>query len=140
MKSRSIIPVLGLSMALFAISCNNDDNQGETLAPLAGKWELSKVGSVVGGTETLIDAPQNESGCERDYINLKIDNTVIEGDYDSSVTNCELTTEEGIYSRSHNDLTRVVDGVTTVQDIMNLTLNELKLKDAGGNIEVYVRD
>ena len=139
MKNRSLLLALGFGIALLTTSCNNDDNEGETLAPLAGKWDISKIGTTSGGTETLIDAPQNESGCEKDYINLKIDNTVEEGDYNSAVTACALITEEGIYSRSHNNLTRVVNGVTTVQDIVNLTFTELKLKDASGNIEVYVR-
>lgn len=127
-----------LGIGFFGVSCS-DDNEGETLAPLAGKWDISKVGTSVGGTETLIDAPQNEPGCERDFIELKLDNTVVEGDYDSSVTTCALTTDEGIYSRSHNNLTRVVDGTTTVQDIVNLTFSELKLRDAAGNVEVYIR-
>ena len=70
---------------------------------------------------------------------LKIDNTVIEGDYDSTISLCALTNKSGIYSRSHNNITKVIDGATTVQDIVNLTLNELKLKDDLGAIEVYVR-
>lgn len=133
--------VLGLvCMGLFTISCNNDDsNEGETLAPLAGKWNLSKVGTTTGGSETLIDAPQNQAGCNKDYIDLKLDNTVIEGNYDSTIDPCALFTDNGIYSRSHNDLTRVVNGVTKVQDIVNLTFNQLKLKDDAGNIEVFVR-
>ncbi len=139
MKNSRIIFALVASFGLFAVSCNSDDNQGETLAPLAGKWNYSKVGTTSGGAETLIDAPQNQTGCDRDYIELKTDNTVIEGDYNSTVTACALVTEDGIYSRSHNNLTRVVNGVTTVQDIVNLTLTELKLKDAAGNIEVFVR-
>ncbi|WP_329806249.1 lipocalin family protein [Flavobacterium facile] len=140
MKNRIKLFALILSVGLFTISCNNDDsNQGETLAPLVGKWNLSKVGTTTGGTETLIDAPQNQAGCSKDYIDLKTDNTVIEGDYDSTIDPCALFTDSGIYSRSHNNVTRVVNGVTTVQDIVNLTLNELKLKDASGNIEVFVR-
>lgn len=138
MKTKSIIVALLLGMGFFATSCS-DDNKGETLAPLAGKWDISKIGTSVGGTETLIDAPQNQNGCDRDYMELKLDNTVIEGDYDSSVSPCALTTNEGIYSRSHNNLTRVVDGTTKVQDIVNLSLNELKLRDAAGNIELYIR-
>lgn len=140
MKNRIKLFALILSVGLFTISCNNDDsNQGETLAPLVGKWNLSKVGTTTGGTETLIDAPQNQAGCSRDYIELKTDNTVIEGDYDSTIDPCALFTDNGIYSRSHNNVTRVVNGITTVQDIVNLTLSELKLKDASGNIEVFVR-
>lgn len=139
MKNRSIILAFVLGIGLFATSCS-DDNEGETLAPLAGKWDFSKVGTTVGGTETLIDAPQNETGCERDFMDLKIDNSVVEGDYDSTISPCAISTETGIYSRSHNNLTRVVNGVTTTQDIVNLTLSELKLKDpATGNIELYIR-
>jgi hypothetical protein len=140
MKNRIKLFALILSVGLFTISCNDDDsNQGETIAPLVGKWNLSKVGTTTGGTETLIDAPQNQAGCSKDYIDLKTDNTVIEGDYDSTIDPCALFTDNGIYSRSHNNVTRVVNGVTTVQDIVNLTLSELKLKDASGNIEVFVR-
>ena len=139
MKNRSKLFVLLMSIGLVTISCNNDDNEGETLAPLAGKWSINKVGTTTGGTETLIDPPQNQSGCDKDYMELKLDNTVVEGDYDSTIDPCALFTDNGIYSRSHNDLTRVVNGITTVQNIANLTLHELKLIDGSGNIEVYVR-
>ena len=140
MNSRSMVAALLIgSLGLFGTSCSDDDNDGESLAPLVGKWNISKVGTLVGGTETLIDAPQNQSGCDKDFMQLKSDNTVEEGNYDSTIDPCALFTDEGIYSRSHNNLTRVVDGITTTQDIMNLTLNELKLKDASGNIELYTR-
>lgn len=138
MKTKSILLALALIIGLFATSCH-DDNEGETLAPLVGKWGITKVGTTTNGVETLVDAPQNQSGCDHDYLNLKIDNTAIKGDYDSSVSPCALTTQEGIYSRSHNNLTIVINGVTTVQDIVNLTLSELKLKDANGVISVYIR-
>ena len=139
MKKQSIVLAIVLSIGLFTNSCSNDDNEGETLAPLTGKWDISKVGTTVGGVETLVDAPQNQTSCDRDYMELKIDNTVIEGDYDSTISPCVLTAVEGIYSRSHNNLTRVVNGGTTVQDIVNLTIHELKLKEANGNIEIYTR-
>jgi hypothetical protein len=139
MKTKRIFFGLLLCIGLFTASCSSDDNEGETLIPLEGKWNLSKTGSVVGGTETLIDAPQNASGCNRDYLELKLDNTATIGDYDSTVSACALTTHAGIYSRSHNNLTTVIDGVSKTQDIVNLTLSELKLRDAGGIIMVYTR-
>lgn len=139
MKNRMHLFAFIMTSGLFIVSCNDDDNQGETLAPLTGKWNFSKVGTTTAGVETLIDAPQNETNCNKDYIDLKTDNTVVEGDYDSTIDPCTLFTDNGIYSRSHNNVTRVVNGITTVQDIVNLTLNELKLKDANGNIEVYIR-
>ena len=138
MKTKSILLALVLSIGLFVTSCS-DNNGGETLAPLVGKWNITKVGTTVGGVETLVDPPQNQSGCDHDYLNLKLDNTVTLGDYDSTISPCALTTKAGIYSRSHNNLTIVIDGVTTVQDIVNLTVSELKLKDANGIISVYTR-
>lgn len=139
MKNRSVLLALVLSIGLFATSCSND-NDGETLSPLPSKWNLTQVGTTLNGQETLIDAPQNETGCNKDYLDLNIDNTASKGDYDSTISACALDESTGIYSRSHNNLTTVIDGVTKVQDIVNLTLTELKLKDANGVIEVYVRD
>ena len=136
---KSTLFTLVLGMFFLGSSCNKDDNEGETLAPLSGKWSISKVGTTVNGIETLIDAPQNATGCERDFIDLKVDNTVVQGNYDSTIAPCTLFSNNGIYSRSHNNLTRVVEGVTTVQDIVNLTLSELKLREANGNIELYIR-
>ena len=142
MKNRSILFAMVLSIGLFSTACDNDDdNEGETLAPLEGKWNLTKVGTVVAGNEVLTDAPQNESGCSKDYLELKIDNTATVGDYDSDTTPCALTTHSGIYSRSHNDLTTVIDGTTLVEDIQNLTLTQLKLRDqSSGVITVYERN
>ncbi|WP_035652799.1 lipocalin family protein [Flavobacterium sp. ASV13] len=140
MKTRRILFGLLLCIGLSTVSCSSDDNEGETLIPLEGKWNLSKTGTAVGGTETLIDAPQNQSGCDRDYLQLKLDNTATIGDYDSTVSACALTTQTGIYSRSHNNLTiSITGGASITQDIVNLTLSELKLRDASGKITVYTR-
>lgn len=140
MKNRIKLFALLLSLGLVSASCNNDDNEGETLAPLAGKWNVSQVGSLVNGQEVLVDAPQNESDCDEDYLDLNVDNTLEEGDYDSTLAPCAIYTKDGIYSRSHNNLTTVIDGVTTTKDIMNLSLNELKLKGSDGAIIVYVKN
>jgi hypothetical protein len=139
MKTKRIFFGLLLCMGLFAGSCSSDDNEGETLIPLEGKWDLSKTGTVVEGTEKLIDAPENQSGCNKDYLELKLDNTVNVGDYSSAVSACALTVQSGIYSRSHNNLTMVINGVSKTQDIVNLTFKELKLRDAAGVITVYTR-
>jgi hypothetical protein len=139
MKIRSLLLALILSVGLFTTSCSSDDNEGETLVPLEGKWDLSKTGTVINGTETLVDPIENANNCSKDYIELKLDNTINVGNYDSAVTACALTVQSGIYSRSHNNITTVVNGVTKTQDIVNLTLKELKVKDAAGIITVYTR-
>lgn len=140
MKNGIKLFALLLSLGLVATSCSDDDNEGETLAPLSAKWNITQVGSTVNGQEVLVDAPQNESGCNKDYLDLNTDNTLEEGDYDSTLAPCAIYTKEGIYSRSHNNLTTVVDGVSTTRDIVNLTLTELKLRDANGGIQVYSKN
>ncbi|OXB02238.1 hypothetical protein B0A75_04245 [Flavobacterium oncorhynchi] len=138
MKNRKIIFALALSFGMFAVSCSSDDNEGETIIPVQGKYNLSKTGKIVGGEEVLIDAPENAAGCTRDYLELRLSNTAVIGDYEG--TECSLTETSGTYVRSHNDLTITIGNLSTTSDIMNLTNKELKLKDkTTGEITVYTR-
>ncbi|MBP1223813.1 hypothetical protein JOD96_002387 [Flavobacterium sp. 1355] len=123
---------------MFATSCSSDDNEGETIVPIQGKYNLSQQGTIVDGKEVLVNAPENQEGCSRDYLDLRVSNAAVIGDYDGS--NCALVETTGTYVRSHNDLTITVGAVSTTSDIMNLTNKELKLKDkATGIITVYTR-
>jgi hypothetical protein len=139
MKTKSILIALVLCIGLFAVSCTSNENDGNTIAPIVGKWGIVKVGTNINGVETLTDAPQNTSGCDHDFINLKIDNTLATGDYSSIVSPCALSTMSGTYTKSGSKLTTVINGATTTYDIVNLTLSELKLKEANGAISVYIR-
>jgi len=139
MKTRSILFALALSIGLFVTSCNpSEANEGDTLAPIEGKWSIVKVGTNINGVETLSDPPQNTTGCDHDFITLKLDNTVTSGDYSSTVSPCALTTTSGTFSRGDSKVTIVLNGVSTTYDIVNLTLTELKLKN-GNAISVYIR-
>ncbi|MFH6956686.1 lipocalin family protein [Flavobacterium aquidurense] len=138
MKTKRILFALLLSIGLFATSCSSDDNEGETIVPIQGKYNLSQTGRIIDGKEVLIDAPQNQAGCSRDYLDLRISNAAVIGDYNGS--DCALTETTGTYARSHNDLTISVGNLSSTSDIMNLTNKELKLKDkTTGIITVYTR-
>lgn len=138
MKKLSLI--LLFTIGLLTTSCSNDDNNGgDTTIPLVGKWNVSKVGTIVAGQEILTDAPQNESGCNKDYIQFESDNTVTAGDYSSDVSPCALTTQSGTYSRTGNQLTTVIDGTNRTETILNLTASELKVKDETGAIVLFTR-
>ncbi|MFG4003831.1 hypothetical protein B0A67_02405 [Flavobacterium aquidurense] len=138
MKTKRILFALLLSIGLFATSCSSDDNEGETIVPIQGKYNLSQTGTIIDGKEVLIDAPQNQAGCSRDYLDLRISNAAVIGDYNGS--DCALTETTGTYARSHNDLTISVGNLSSTSDIMNLTNKELKLKDkTTGIITVYTR-
>ncbi|WP_310558965.1 lipocalin family protein [Flavobacterium sp.] len=139
MKTKSLLVALVLSIGLLTVSCSSTDNAGDTIAPIVGKWGIVKIGTNNNGVETLIDAPQNQSGCDHDFINLKIDNTLTSGDYSSTLSPCALSTISGTYSKSGSQLTTVINGATTTYDIVNLTLSELKLKQANGAVSVYIR-
>lgn len=131
MKTRNFLYVLALSFGLFAAtSCSNEDNEGETIVPIQGKYELSQIGTADanGDNEVLIDAPQNVSGCSKDYLELKLSNVAVIGDYTPG-TDCVVSETTGTYVRSHNDLTITIGNTSTVSDIMNLTNKELKLRD-----------
>ncbi|HEY6143823.1 MAG TPA: hypothetical protein VIV55_10465 [Flavobacterium sp.] len=139
MKTRSILFALALSIGLFATSCNsNDENEGDTIAPIAGKWLIVKTGTNINGVETLTDPPQNVPGCDHDFMDLKINNTLISGDYDSTVSPCALTTISGSYAKGDSQLTTTINGASTTYEIVHLTLTDLKLKQ-GNNISVYIR-
>jgi len=137
MKNKAILLGL-LSIGFFATSCSSEDNDGETIVPLQGKYNLRQTGSIVGGQEVLMDAAANQAGCPGDYLDLRLSNAAVYGDYNG--TQCALTETTGTYVRSHNDLTLTINGVTTTSDIMNLTNKELKIKDkVSGVITVYSR-
>lgn len=141
MKKLSILfMVMGLT--LLTTSCNNDDdnnNGSDTSVPLVSKWNFSKIGSTVAGQEVLIDPPQNEDGCAKDYIEFNADNTATAGNYDSTNNPCELTTQSGTYSRTGNQLTTVINGTNRTQEILNLTATELKVTDETDAIVVFTR-
>lgn len=137
MKTRNFLYVLALSFGLFATtSCSNEDNDGETIVPIQGKYELSQVGGIVDGKEVLTDVEQ-DCASKKDYLELKLSNVAVMGDYN---TDCEVNETTGTYVRSHNDLTITVGNFATTSDIMNLTNKELKLKEkVTGVITVYKR-
>lgn len=139
MKTKSILIAFLLSIGLFTASCNSsDENEGDTLAPIEGKWGIVKVGTNINGVETLGDPPQNTPGCDHDFLNFKLDNTLTSGDYSSTVSPCALTTQSGTYSRGDSKVTIVLNGTSTTYDIVNLTVSELKLRN-GNAISVYIR-
>ncbi|WP_298224028.1 lipocalin family protein [Flavobacterium sp.] len=142
MKTQKVILVLAISLGILSTSCNNDsdnNNNGNNTLPLEGKWNATKVGTIVAGQEILIDPPQNEDGCQKDYLEFYADNSVTAGDYDSSDSPCVLQTATGTYTKSGNTLTTVIDGTNRTETILNLTDTQLKLKDESGAIAVFTK-
>lgn len=138
MKKSKVILTFIAFIAFIAISCSKEDNDGETLTPIEGKWFFSKTGVVIQGKEELEDSGANE-GCDRSYMDLRANNVIVFGEFDLDGDVCIESTHEGVYSRTSTSFTTTFGGVTITRDILILTENELKLKDDLGFITVFKR-
>lgn len=121
-------------------SCNkSDDDKPVIPAPsLLGKWNYSKEGTSIGGTETLEDYSGNESGCSKDYTVFNANNTITDVDFDSFDSPCEELSDSGTYAVNGNTIiVDFGDGPVTAQ-ILNLSYTELKVK-VENDITVFVR-
>jgi len=104
--------------------------------PLSLEWTYSKVGS----GNILIDYPDHEEGCDKDYVELTANGLYNDVDYDSFDSPCEVFTDSGTYLKEGNTLSVTYDGnfVDTV-DILLLTETELKIQNEEGEIALFTR-
>ncbi|SCX87252.1 hypothetical protein [Flavobacterium caeni] len=140
MKTRFLI--LPALLLVLGTSCNDDDNENYQLpaATLTGKWNYSKTGGIVGGTELLTDYTGNESGCNRDFIELSNDGAYVEVDYDSSTEPCQAITSTGTFAVTGNTVVVDTGDETFTATILNLSYTELKIQDTEtGAIVLFVR-
>ena len=136
MKKVSILLLSGLALSLG--SCGSDDNGNPTGtdASIVGKWTYSKVGT----GNLLIDYPDHEEGCAKDYVELTADGLYNDVDYDSFDSPCEVFTDSGTYLKEGNTLSVTYDGnVVDTVDILLLTETELKIQNEEGEIALFTR-
>lgn len=133
------VSILFLSaLALSVGSCGSDDNGNPTGTDgsIVGKWTYSKVGS----GNLLIDYPDHEDGCAKDYVELTANGVFHDVDYDSFDTPCEVFTDTGTYLKEGNTLTVTYDGEQVdVANILLLTNTELKIQNQDGEIVLFTR-
>lgn len=136
MKNLSILFLSVLTLSLGA--CSNDDNRNpvHTDGDIVGKWTYSKVGM----GNTLIDYPDHEDGCNKDYVELTANGIFRDVDYDSFSTPCQVFTDEGTYLKDGNTLTVTYDGDDIdVVNILILSQTELKIQNSDGEVVVFTR-
>ena len=125
MKNAFKLTALFLLVTLSFTSCSkSDDNSGGTSGNIVGKWNLSKIGSIVNGQEVLTDHP-NEAACAKDNTEYKTDGTVVQTEYSST---CSTGSFSGTYTKNGNTLTEIY-GSTIVYTILQLDDTTLKIKD-----------
>ncbi|MDR6967200.1 hypothetical protein J2X31_001207 [Flavobacterium arsenatis] len=136
MKKVSILFLSALALSLG--SCGSDDNGNPTGtdASIVGKWTYSKVGT----GNLLIDYPDHEEGCAKDYVELTANGVFNDVDYDSFNSPCEVFTDTGTYIKNGNTLTVSYEGnQVETADILLLTATELKIQGEDGEIILFTR-
>lgn len=115
MKKIGILVASALVMGLSFTSCSSDDDSNE-VGSIVGKWNYNRIKTSVNG-QVISDEPydDDELTCDRDYLNIRANNTAEFGDYYLD-PGCVLDSYESTYVRNGNTLTITDnDDVETVQ-------------------------
>lgn len=105
--------------SLSLISCNKDDdnnNEPITSGNIVGKWEISKVGVSINGTETLQNY-DHQTGCSKDFDQFLENGTLTHVEYNPS---CVAGGFNSTYVKNGNTII-VTDGGGPY----SLTINQL---------------
>ena len=129
-------------LAISLTSCSKDDDSssdgGSTPAAIEGKWAFSKEGAIVGGNETLFDYA-HECATKKDYVELVAGGVANDVYYPSD---CVAETTTGTWTRSGNNVTLNVGGISQTAEIVVLDATTLKVKytESGMTmLQVYTR-
>lgn len=135
----------GLMVAGFAFtSCSDDDSDGGSgQASLNGRWFYAKEGVSAMGIESLNDW-NHEPGCIKDNVEFAANGVFNETYY---YEDCDEDKDTGTWSTTGNKLTVSSGGSSSVVEIVELTENILKIRQAqsvGDNtiydVQVYTRN
>ena len=124
MKKVSILFVSAI--ALFLTSCSKDDNNSSSAESIEGKWNYSKMSMTSNGQTTPeTDYDDNETGCSKDYLEIKTGGVFDEGDYTSG---CAFTKYSGTWTKVENFYTFVSSGNSEIYELVSVTSTELKFR------------
>ena len=144
MKKITILFLSVLTLGLSVASCSNDDDNDGGSASIEGKWELSQVGYIVGGQETLEDV-KNES-CSNDTYEFTNDGKFKYTEYYSNEGKCEPETDNGTWTKNGNTLKIKFTGDDEESYETEISGNKAKLKQTQTvegqtftYVEVYVK-
>lgn len=126
MKKLKIVLLSVLTLGLSLASCSGDDDNGTTDGKIEGKWIYTKVGVMNGNNELLIDYPEHEPGCDKNYVEITADGKWKDVSFFGD--ECTKESNEGSWTRNGDSVTITLDGEPESGTILKLTNTELKLK------------
>tara|TARA_R110000850_G_scaffold150497_1_gene273245 strand:+ start:158351 stop:158794 length:444 start_codon:yes stop_codon:yes gene_type:complete len=128
MKKLLVLFVIA-SSSIFVSCSKDDDNGGGNEEKIVGKWEFSKEGSIVGGTEVLVDYENEAPECGKDFIEFRADNTASQVYYFLDFNDeCDSDEETATYSISGQNLNITANGESGIVEILTLNNTTLKIK------------
>lgn len=130
------LALLFVSVGLLLSSCSsndNDENSSETKASIIGKWELTKHGNILNGSELLLTISP-DGGCSNDQIEFLENGNYKELQYEYANSKCKEYNNDGTWSKSDNILkTKDILNNEFTYEILKLNETTLRLKITKGN-------
>lgn len=130
------LALLFVSVGLLISSCSsndNDENSSEVKASIIGKWELTKHGNILNGSELLLPISP-DGGCSNDKIEFLENGNYKELQYEYVNSKCKEYNNDGTWSKSNNVLkTKDILNNEFTYEILRLNETTLRLKITKGN-------
>jgi len=132
------LALLFVSVGLFLSSCSsndndNDENNSEVKTSIVGKWELTKRGNILNGSELLLTITP-EGGCNNNQIEFFENGNYKELEYEYTNSKCKEYNNDGTWSKSDNILkTKDILNNEFTYEILRLNETTLRLKITKGN-------
>jgi Lipocalin-like domain len=133
---KKIALVLALLVGLIVASCSKDD---DSTPNVVGKWNISKQGIFTNSVESLADYV-HEANCNKDYMQLNADGTMIDGEFSSASSPCQELKTIGTYTLKDNKLSLNNDGGTRNFDVIIQTDSELKIRASNGETILFSKN
>nr|WP_294781218.1 lipocalin family protein [uncultured Flavobacterium sp.] len=122
MNKLSILFVSVMTLGLSVTSCSSDDDKGGSIQ---GKWELTEVGVLFSGKETL--EPATNQGCANDIVEFTADGKLVDTYAEFYNNKCNSYSEDGTWTKDGNKLVKKYGSDTEEYEIKELSENKLKL-------------
>jgi len=130
MKKLSISIIAFITLSLTSCSSDDNNNNDTATVSLVGKWEFFQKGTIAGGIETLAPYPHT-TGCSKDYLEFKSNNTFEDVWFENGTTGCITETQNGTWSINGNTLTTIYEGESAETiEIVILDASTLKVVDS----------
>jgi len=120
---KKLLLVSFVAIALFSCS-KDDDSSSSSSSNIEGKWAFSKEGAIVSGNEVLADY-EHECTTKKDYIELVAGGVANDVYYPSD---CVADVTTGTWTKSGNNVTMTVGGMSQTAEIVTLNATTLKVK------------